>query len=228
MARSLGQKIKDLRVSLGLTQKQFGEAIEKDLPQSTVSHWEQDKQRPNIDKLPKIAALANLTVEQFLGVRPIVASSIMSRAVLVTGNLQAGAWSDASDWPIDDQYEIPAPLPPEWDKFPVHARKVVGPSMNRIYPDGSYVFCVAVADLGRRPKPGERVAIQRVDQDGNYESTLKEYQVDDNGRVWLWPRSHDPEFQSPLPYVEHARKRIDRVDIVAVVIASMIHEARPK
>ena len=38
------------------------------------------------------------------------------------------------------------------------------------------------------------------------EATVKEYVVDDDGQVWLWPRSSHPEYQQPFLLKE----RIDR------------------
>lgn len=222
--RSLSKKIKDLRLSLGMRQYEFAEKV-GGVDQSTISKWEKGIQKPAAHQVLEIAKLAKITPEQFLGVpspRSAAGEAIPMRTVRVTGELQAGAWQDAADWPEDDQYEVPAPLASVWDDVPVHARVVTGSSMNRVYPDGAVVYIAPLKFLGRKPRSGDRVAVQRVDEAGNYETTLKEYVVGEGGKVWLWPRSDDPEFQQPIQYVDS--KRRGNVTIVGVVIAHFVVE----
>lgn len=222
--RNLSKKIKDLRLSLGMRQMDFAKAV-GGVDQSTVSKWEIGAQKPSSEQTAKIAGLANISVEQLLGLQvPGKSEQQSMRTVLVTGELQAGSWSEATDWPHDDQYSVPAPLPEWTEGMPIHAREVRGSSMNRIYPDGTIVYVAPLPALGRKPRTGESVAVQRVDAAGNYESTLKEYVVDDDGKAWLWPRSTDPLHQAPLEYA--ARKRGGDVTIVGVVVAYLVMAPR--
>lgn len=222
--RNLAKKIKDLREGLALRQPEFAKAV-GGVDQSTISKWEQGKQKPRPEHVLRLADMAGVTPQQFLGVpMPGATTPSAMRTVRVTGALQAGAWSESAEWPEEDQYEVPAPLPPEWDDMEVHAREVSGSSMNKYYPEGSIVYVAPISLLGRKPKNGERVVVQRVGADGSYEATLKEYVVGDDGKVWLWPRSYDPEHQAPLQYVE-SRRKIDHVSILGVVIASLVMES---
>ena len=59
--------------------------------------------------------------------------------------------------------------------MPRFALKVVGPSMDLMYPDGTIILCVRYADLGRLPESGERVVCQRRDDQGLVEATVKEF-----------------------------------------------------
>lgn len=119
--------------------------------------------------------------------------------VPVKGMVQAGLWRDAIEWPQEDWYSIVAPADdrhPGAERFGLVVR---GTSMDRLYPEGTIVLAVKFGDLARTPKPGERVVVLRRDRrTGDYEATLKEYDLDDKGRHILWPRSNDPEFQSPI------------------------------
>lgn len=156
---------------------------------------------------PKPAALAALAkkalhvpASYFLDVaagddesRPIILST-----VYVKGAVQAGAWRDAIEWNGDEWYSVTSP---EDDRFPGIERfglEVRGTSMDRMYPEGTIVIVVRFGDIARKPKPGERVVVLRRSPTGEYEATLKEYQLDDRGRHILWPRSTDPEFQTPF------------------------------
>ena len=219
----LAKKIKDLRTSLMMNQPEFAKAV-GDVDQSTVSKWENDKQRPRPEQMVRLAELANVTPQQFLGVQVVNRLENNLPTVQVTGALQAGSWSEALEWPEEDRYQVPAPpLPPEWDDVTLHAREVHGNSMNRYYPDGSIVYICPITILGRKPKSGEKVAVQRV-TDAGYEVTLKEYVIGDDGKVWLWPRSTDPEHQQPLPYID-PRRHTESVRIIGVVVGSLVMEA---
>lgn len=219
--RSVARKIKDLRLSLGLRQPDFAKLV-GDIDQSTISRWEQGKQKPRPEQVVRLSEIMGVTPQQFLNI-PSASNhgEAESRVVRITGNLQAGQWAEATDLPIDEQTEIPAPLSPEWDDVDIHARVVVGSSMNLYYPDGSVVYIAPLTSLGRTPKSGERVVVQRVGADGMYEATLKEYIVDESGKVWLWPRSTDPEHQAPIRYAERGKS----VSILGVVVASFVVEA---
>ncbi len=60
----LGHRIKDLRISLGMNQKQFSDSLQTKV--STLSNWENGRNKPNMEKLSKIAELAGITVEELL------------------------------------------------------------------------------------------------------------------------------------------------------------------
>jgi len=65
---------------------------------------------------------------------------------------------------------------------------------------------------------GKRVIVQRWRDDGEHETTVKEY-VERNGECWLVPRSMNPAhqaFRCDLP-----EPGITRVEIVAIVVASI-------
>lgn len=151
--RRLSKKIQDLRLSLGMRQSEFAKAI-GGVDQSTVSKWENERQKPAFDQIMRIAELANVTPKQFMGIEEMNSSSSGIRTVRVTGELCAGEWSEAQDWPAEDQYEVAAPLPPEWSDAPLVARVVQGNSMNKVYPEGTIVYLAPLASLARSPVNG--------------------------------------------------------------------------
>lgn len=120
--------------------------------------------------------------------------------IYVKGAVQAGVYREAIEWNGDEWYSLTIPM--NHDRFPGVERfglEVRGNSMNRIYPEGSIVLVVRFGDIGRGPKSGERVVVLRRSEHSNeYEATLKEYELDAAGRHVLWPRSTDPEFQTPF------------------------------
>ncbi|MEB6292245.1 helix-turn-helix domain-containing protein [Mammaliicoccus sciuri] len=64
MRNDLGKKIKNIRLQNGLTQEEFGDRFLG--TKSLVSKWESGRNRPNPERLRKIANFANNTVEELL------------------------------------------------------------------------------------------------------------------------------------------------------------------
>ncbi|WP_239454520.1 helix-turn-helix domain-containing protein [Mammaliicoccus sciuri] len=64
MNNDLGRKLKIIRLQNGLTQEEFGDRFLG--TKSLVSKWESGRNRPNPERLRKIANFANITVEELL------------------------------------------------------------------------------------------------------------------------------------------------------------------
>lgn len=63
---NLGEKIRGIRLNLGLTTEQFSEKIGVSCSKGTVSKWENGIYLPNPERLKQIADLANITVSELL------------------------------------------------------------------------------------------------------------------------------------------------------------------
>lgn len=119
--------------------------------------------------------------------------------VYVKGAVQAGLWQEALEWPASDW--LPVYIPTD-DRYPHITRfglEVRGPSMNRVYPEGSIIIAVRLDDLGRWPRSGERVVVQcRAENSSDMEATVKKYEQTEAGQHILWPESYDPRYQTPI------------------------------
>src|SRR3712207_6797934 len=62
---TLGQQIKKIRESLGLTGEEFGKKL--NVTKVAVSNWENNNRKPDLDMLVKIAKLGNTSVDSLLG-----------------------------------------------------------------------------------------------------------------------------------------------------------------
>ncbi len=110
--------------------------------------------------------------------------------------------------------------------MPAFALRVVGNSMNRTFPEGSYVICVGVVELGTRRlretgqpleiQNGAYVVVHRRDRSGLTEATIKRYKVVE-GQAWLWPESTDPAYQQPWP-VPNGNSDDDGEDLVIAAL----------
>lgn len=131
--------------------------------------------------------------------RELAGGPIRLSVIFVKGEVQAGVYREAIEWRGDEWYSVTVPTS---DRFPGIERfglYVRGNSMNMLYPEGTIVVVVRFGDIARGPRPGERVVVlRRSSVTGEFEATLKEYQQDSEGRHILWPRSTDPEFQTPF------------------------------
>lgn len=124
--------------------------------------------------------------------------------VRVIGQVEAGVFRDALELPYDEQFEIEVPVSATYRTLPRAGLIVRGPSMNRVYPEGTILIVVSVIHLGEDfdPRSGQRVIVQRRNREG-CEATVKELVIDDDGQAWLWPRSNHPEFQQPWRVPDH-------------------------
>lgn len=162
----------------------------------------------------KLARTAQVPVWQLTGDTPDPPSPTV---VWVTGDVQAGTFKEAVEWERKDWFPIDVPVPTRFQGR-AKALKIIGSSMNRTYPEGSVAIWVAMLDY-RPPRNGDNVVVYSYRRDGTVEATLKEYQVDERGEKWLWPRSHDPAHQAPVN-TRTPPDEIREIEIVGIVIGS--------
>lgn len=140
--------------------------------------------------------------------RPIPAALLTVR-----GTVEAGSWREVTLTDFGHEPET-LPAPRSVVDSGAYALRVAGPSMDLLYPDGSFVV---VQPWHGGPLPfGKRVIVERS-RDGLIETTVKELVRGADGEPELWPRSSHPAHQAPLPYKEDDAT----VRLMAVVIWSM-------
>jgi SOS-response transcriptional repressor LexA len=137
----------------------------------------------------------------------------------VKGEVAAGVWRDA--WEFDpDEWEVftgrsDVKAPPR-ERFGL---RVIGDSMNEIYPHGSIIECIAYIGDYEIPS-GKRVVVKRTRHDGSVEATVKELIRTDDGVEWFRPRSTNPQFLA-FRGDQPEDPSIARVEIIGIVVASI-------
>ena len=63
----IGQKIRELRLDKGLSQRQLGVCL--GFCNQTISFWESGKREPDLDSVIKIAQFFDVTLDYLVGVR---------------------------------------------------------------------------------------------------------------------------------------------------------------
>jgi hypothetical protein len=99
-----------------------------------------------------------------------------------------------------------------------------GPSVNLLYPDGSFVIVADAADVDVRS--GDKVVVYAA-QGMLREATIKVVEQLADGRIALWPRSTHPDFQAAIYINPEDPEDQDRPIIAYVVVGSFAQETRP-
>lgn len=234
-----GDRIRARREELKLSQQDLIEKVRRagaKISQQALSQIEDGTTRRS-RYIPEIALALNTTERWILtgkGLKDVPAGTLLVPVplgqVMVVGAVQAGVFREALQWPEDDWKSAPVSALNAWKHLPQFGLDVRGPSMNRIYPDGSTVICVNWWDAGLEngQLSGKRVVVLRRDPDGGgVEATVKEIHIDEFGVFWLWPKSTDPNYQTPWRVESLTPKSDDNDDIriAALVIGAFVPEA---
>lgn len=80
---SVGQRIKSIRKSKGMTTEEFAKIFSKPASKGTISKWENGRYLPNNERLVEIAALGDISVDELLyGQRNVIIKSAIDDALL--------------------------------------------------------------------------------------------------------------------------------------------------
>jgi len=224
----IAKELKRRMDEMGFKQKSL--AIAADLNDTYVRDILKGKSKnPEASKLARIAQVLGCTSDDLLG-RGSSVAPIHTTQIEVRGDVQAGVWREAIEWPAVDWYAITVPIDTAYQGFHRYGLKVCGQSMNKVFPEGSVVVVINFGDLGRLPKTGDFVvAVQRCSKTDQYEATVKAVQIRDDGTVILWPQSWDPAFQTPVilpPQDGQDSAGVPDVAIQALVVGS--YQPNPK
>lgn len=210
-------RLKEFRKRLGLSLEAMAERT--DFSESQLSRWEAGASNIPSERLPLLAKAYECRVGDIFddsdsGFLPI------GPTLFVKGEVAAGQWRRAIEWPSDEWTTFTGRPDIEAALQDRGGMRVVGESMNLLYPHGTIVEYVKLIAAPQLLESGKRVIVQRERADETYEVTVKEYIVDDLGRQWLVPRSTHPEFQTPWR-ADEPEEGIVETRILAVVVASV-------
>ncbi len=207
--------------------RRLSESLGRSIDRAAVDKMQKGIRRIKADELYAISSVTGFPLPDELAasIRPATdgagailgAEHVPLKPVTVVGAVQAGVYVEALEWPPDEWYSAPVAALPQYAQFHQTGLAVRGDSMNELYPDGSVVICVKFIDLGRDPRDGERVIVQRR-VGTEWEATVKELRQHADGSWWLWPRSSSPEFQQPWRLDHDGDDWNDNLQVVAKVI----------
>jgi transcriptional regulator with XRE-family HTH domain len=212
MPMGYAENMKAIRKQRGMTQQQLAEMLGVEQP--TVLRYEKGRS-PTIAQAQDIADALGVPLAELVSDGEVMSAGPKLK---VKGEVAAGIWKDAIESPPDEWREYTGRPDCTADARHRFGLRVVGESMNEIYPHGTILDCVSV--FGHTEiEPGKRVIVVRKRDDGEFEATVKEFYVDAEGKPWLRPRSTHPDFQAWAPLDGEEPGIIERV-ITAVVVGS--------
>lgn len=230
---SLVMNIDERLTALGLSER---EACRRARVNPQTIQNIRDGHQPSVDKVVKLATALETSVADLLGAaeipqknRPSIATLIDHLEVItIIGEVQVGHWLEAAEWETSDRMPISVPVDALYARNSRFALRVVGPGMNKIYPDGTILVCVPLAELGRMPEDRERVIVHRCSREGLVEASVREVVSQPDGSLELWPRSHHPAHKVPLRFAPASPGELDpTIRITAIVIGSYRPERPP-
>lgn len=195
---NIGQKIKQERERLGWNQSELARKAGikpqniQQLEQGTIS---------NSKHIFKIAEALNLRLDSLIGQNKNLVNEseqfiVEPLFIKVRGAVQAGYWTEALEWPQEEWFDAFIGKP---DSYPIDKKFgliVKGDSMDVEFKENTILECIPIEYMQGKLEDDDYVIVER-EHAGKYEATVK--QIEFRGDlVFLWPRSHNPDFQSPL------------------------------
>lgn len=209
----IGERIKYLREDvLDLTQEEFAEEL-GGVSRGAVGNWEISGgiKRQNIIRIVKRFGVSFEWLALNQGTPPLPKNGAphsvnpneplpLRQATMrlkYAGAVQAGIYVMPNDETEHGEEWHTLPFPERYRHTQPYLLRVMGDSMDILFPEGTVLVCCDLALLKEDPIHEKRYIVRRYRADGWFESTVKEYRLDTEGRAWAWPRSTNPSYQKP-------------------------------
>lgn len=207
------RNLKAIRNQRGLTQSQLADIL--GIEQPTVQRYEGGRS-PSLSQAIEIADALGVSLNELVSDGDVIP---VGPKLHLKGEVQAGHWMEAIEWPQEEWQEYTGRADVTADARHRFGLRVIGESMNEIYPHGTILDCVSVFGPAEF-ETGKRVIVVRQREDLEFEATVKEFFIDKEGRAWLRPRSTHPDFQQWLGLDQEEPGIIER-RVTAVVVAAI-------
>ena len=227
----IGNRIKDLRKSKGLTQIALATLV--DVEQATISRWERSENPPDRDQMRALAKTLGTSAE-FLefglpekspsstALETNLAAHDATKTLPTVLEVRAGHWLAVE---FMDEYQddgVRVPYCEEYQEFDQFAVKVVGDSINKFAQDGDRLVCATI-ESGIQLVDGDHVVVEATRNGGaEVEATVKQIKMTPDG-LELWPNSTNPIYTGPVKLGKNG----DEVRLRGVVLATR-PPVRPK
>ncbi|MBI1234734.1 MAG: helix-turn-helix domain-containing protein [Alphaproteobacteria bacterium] len=221
---SIGARIKQARKALKMTQAKLAEEV--GTSQSNVAMWENDRHQPSRSQVQKLAKALQQSVVWIETGDALNAGTIQPAVMTlpVLGEAQAGAWKEVAAIEETEAEQMPVPVEHRITGARQYWIRVVGDSVDRFMPEGSLALCTDVwdwardsEDLFRRGK--DKLVLCQRERHGLFETTIKQLRVSGSSAE-LWPASHNPKHDGPIPLGDTSD--VNGVSVVAVVTHALV------
>lgn len=197
---TIGERLRELRVGKGLSQQDIGSFFNPPLSRASVSRWEADSSKPELDRLEVLARRLGSSIEYITTGRDAKQSNISgaqkARMIPVVSWVAAGNWTECSQV-VDSDIEEWIPAISDMQEG-IIAFKVKGLSMSPDYPPESYIYVDRSYDLSLLSN-GDPVVMACGE-----DATFKIF-VNENGDKRLEPINMDGHWPSRIDVDENCR-----------------------
>jgi len=183
-------RLKAIRKERHMTQAEVAERLGIDL--TNYNRLENGKVKLTHNRMRELADIFNIEPVD------LISDSSSVRTVSVRGCVEAGSWREASEWDEQDWYDVSVPAAPALSTLSLYGAETRGPSMNRVYPEGTVIIFTSLIERPEELEVGKRYVVEREKADGMREATVKALARDETGNLWLMPDSTDPRHQEPI------------------------------
>lgn len=171
----IGNRIRQLRISLGLNQTQFAKRLY--VTPGAVSQWEKGQTRPDTDRLLQIAREFGVPLDYFNDTSEFVIGTnilpVHPRSVPILGDIACGTPITAEQ-NIEGYADLPDGIRADF------ALRCKGDSMAPTFQDGDLVLIRQAEDV-----PDGKIAAIMLDADTASEATLKRVHHTPNGLILI-------------------------------------------
>lgn len=148
--------------------------------------------------LAKLAEAAGVDPPAIEALTDSVARQQPLKLLPIRYEVGAGIWRSVDD--VHEAYGVgPVRADPAFEGFEQWLERVVTDSMDKEYAIGTLLHVVDAISIGYAPRTGDHVIVERRQDGGLSERTVKEVVVTRQG-VQLWPRSNNPKWAGPIDY----------------------------
>lgn len=190
---TIGERLRALRISKGLSQQEIGGFFQPPLSRASISKWESDGSKPELDRLEVLARRLGTSIEYITTGRDAKQSNISNgqkaRMIPVVSWVAAGNWTECKQV-VDSDIEEWIPAISDMQEGIV-AFKVKGLSMSPDYPPDSYIYVDRGYDVSMLSN-GDPVVMVCAD-----DATFKIF-VNENGDKRLEPINTDGHWPSRI------------------------------
>lgn len=189
---TLGEKLKRARQQKELTQKQLEKR--SGIPFLSISRYERDANKPDIDSLRTLASALDVSIAYLLGEenQNTLFKNPNPRYAPLLGTASAGT-PETPDEFVGEVLEIPGFI--KYDPTQLFFIQISGDSMNKILPHGMKALILKAEHFTSAPKTGEIVVFK-----ADNEFCVKRF-IETDTVVIFEPSSFSSEFK-PLVYVK--------------------------
>ena len=182
-------RLREIREAQGLTLEEVAEKL--GTTATTISRLELGKRQMTENWQRRFADGLGVHITELL-----TQSAAVTGGMKVLGSVGAGLWHEIGMPVQKEQLTIPLGNDLRYPALPQYALKIVGDSMDKVFPDGQYIVCVPWAELGRELRNKDLIVIERR-KHGISEATVKRVLMS-KGTIKLMPESTSPRWQEPL------------------------------